>query len=147
MGSNLARGPRLRNRLSRMGVPPLLPLPTHGEDLSQPHLWPVSLSKPPVAVKVATPTHQGVHTMSADRTNGRRGRVAVWGSLAIMFGLTLAVAGSDVACAAEPAPAPSVPAGFCKAPTTRPALASGFVLLCGKRMPAGVFLGSFLSPA
>jgi esterase/lipase superfamily enzyme len=84
--------------------------------------------------------------MSADRTNGRRGRIAVCGSLAIMLGLTLAVAGSDFACATDPTPASSVPAGFCKAPT-RPALASGFVLLCGKRMPAGVFLGSFLSPA
>jgi esterase/lipase superfamily enzyme len=85
--------------------------------------------------------------MSADGTNGRRGRIAICGSLAIMFGLTLAAAIPDLARATEAASATSIPAGFCKTPTSRPALAPGFVLLCGKRMPAGVFLGSFLSPA
>jgi esterase/lipase superfamily enzyme len=84
--------------------------------------------------------------MSADRTIGRRGRTAICGSLAIMFGLALAAAVPDPARATEAASAASIPAGFCKTPTSRPALAPGFVLLCGKRMPAGVFLGSFLSP-
>jgi len=64
-----------------------------------------------------------------------------------MFSLGLAVAESSAARATEAASATSIPTGFCKTPTTRPALAPGFVLLCGKRMPAGVFLGSFLSPA
>jgi hypothetical protein len=46
----------------------------------------------------------------------------------------------------KPAIATSTPAATCKAPAAT-AAAPGFSLLCGKRIPAGIFLGSFLSPA
>lgn len=49
--------------------------------------------------------------------------------------------------AAEPvAAATTATADFCKTPSSRPGLVPGFTLLCGKRIPAGAFLGSFLSP-
>ena len=47
---------------------------------------------------------------------------------------------------ANPAANTPVPAATCAATVTT-AAASGFSLMCGKRVPAGVFLGSYLSPA
>jgi esterase/lipase superfamily enzyme len=82
--------------------------------------------------------------MFTQGTKGRRSRIA---GCAIILGLALAVADSDLARATEAPQATSAPANFCKVPSSPPALASGLVLLCGKRLPAGVFLGSFLSPA
>jgi esterase/lipase superfamily enzyme len=47
--------------------------------------------------------------------------------------------------AANPAGDALVPAAACAA-TVVTAAASGFSLMCGKRVPAGIFLGSYLSP-
>src|SRR5262249_39116542 len=89
--------------------------------------------------------NMGRRTMCADQGNGRRSRLGIcFGVLAVALGTASMVPGSR---AAEPvAAATTVSADFCKTPSSRPGLVPGFTLLCGKRIPAGAFLGSFLSP-
>jgi hypothetical protein len=85
--------------------------------------------------------------MSADDTTWLSGSGNSVGILSVALWL-VAISGNP--CFAQDAPAKPlgslpVAATACQPPAVT-ALASGFTLLCGKRIPAGIFLGSYLSP-